>query len=84
MQIDLHLPQPSSIGYNTELLSMEIYSGTDPESGELIGDAGWQFIGEPAYPDLGTFIDGPSPLLHYEHDDLEGFSDGTTSFSIEL
>ena len=35
-------PQLSSIGYNTELLSMEIYSGTDPESGELIGDAGWQ------------------------------------------
>ena len=74
-------PILSSIGYNTELLSMEIYSGVDQESGELIGDNGWQPIGEPAYPDLGTFINGPSPLLHYEHDDLADFSNGTTSFN---
>lgn len=73
-------PIVGSLGYNTELASPEIFAGTDSE-GEIIGDAGWQAIGEPNFPDLGDVIDGPAPFLHYEHDDLADIADGSTNNS---
>lgn len=59
------------IGYNTEELITEVYTG-DPE----VGTNGWAIFGKEAKKGLANIV-GVEPLLHFQASDLDGYANGT-------